>query len=297
MRVLLSTKAFIRHCVDERGLAPHTIAAYTQDLDEFLRRINGGSELSRVTGVQIVDYATFLTKVRGLAPATVKRRVACIRAFFRWAVKQRLRATSPFDEVSLRVRIPERLPRCLDSHETRMLMKHRADYGRAGAVAIALLVATGMRVSEVTNLATASVDCDSGQIRITGKGDRERVVFVTNRHLLRELAGFLATRRHAGYGLVLTTDSGPMSSRAVRRLVARVGRSAGLHRRVTPHMLRHTAATLLLEAGTDIRFVQRLLGHRSIVTTQLYTHVSDAALKDALVRSDFLASYLEPFGQ
>jgi site-specific recombinase XerD len=295
MRVQRSIEAFIRHCVEERGLSINTITAYRQDLAEFVRRFNAHAELSQIAGVQIVEYTTHLSKIRLLKPATVKRRVACIRTFFRWAVEQRLRPASPFDEVSLRIRIPDRLPRCLDRRETRSLMAHRSDFGRTGGIAISLLLSTGMRVGEIANLPRSAVDCESGRIRITGKGDRERIVFVTNKHLRKELASFLSRQWREDHRLVLTSEKGqPMSSRAVRRLVARVGHAAGLQRRITPHMLRHTAATLLLEAGTDIRFVQRLLGHRSIVTTQIYTHVSDAALKAALTRSDFLASFVSP---
>lgn len=133
-------------------------------------------------------------------------------------------------------------------------------------------------------------------MRILGKGNRERTVFVTDRGLREELCGYLVSRHGTAAPpdrpLLLSEDRNrPVSAAQIRSAIAELARTAGLTRHVTPHMLRHTAATMLLESGTDIRFVQRLLGHRSILTTQIYTHVSDRALRAAIARADILGNF------
>jgi integrase/recombinase XerD len=152
-----------------------------------------------------------------------------------------------------------------------------------------LLFSTGARVAELSAIKVADVDAEQGVIRIVGKGDRERRVFVPNdaiRSLLTRSIGAGATRRQPDEPLLRLSAGKPASAAAIRSRVARLALDAAITRRVTPHMLRHTAATALLEAGVDIRFVQRLLGHRSIATTQIYTHVSDVALRSAVTAAD-----------
>ena len=278
-------RVFLGYCANERHLSAHTIAAYRQDLAEFARRF-GDVELDSVGGIDLVEYSAFLGGVRGLAPATVKRRLACLRSMFAWLARQSAVAVNPFSTVEIRVRIPDRLPRCLSAADMATLAKAAASAPPTSCLATLLLFATGVRVSELASVTLGDIDVGQGTMRIVGKGDRERRVFVKNAALSARLSAYMADHVSSERPLLVARDGKPLNAARIRDAVKRVSRLAGLARTVTPHMLRHTTATSLLEAGVDIRFVQRLLGHRSIVTTQLYTHVSDRALEAAVAAAD-----------
>ena len=297
MRVSAAADAFLRYCAEEKHLSQNTINAYRQDLAEFRARIGGSRSIDRIGAVEVLRYRNELSAERGLAAATVKRRLACLRTMFSWLVRRDVLDVSPFAKTELRIRLPARLPRCLERRDLRRLMRHRDARGADLALAIGLLLATGMRVGELAALRIGDVDAAAGRLRIMGKGSRERNVFVTDARLRDELRGYIGTRHGGGRAgllerrLLIDARGRALTPARIRQTIAQLGQSAGLARRITPHMLRHTAATMLLESGTDIRFVQRLLGHRSILTTQIYTHVSDRALQTALARANVLGNF------
>ena len=296
MRVSAAADAFLRYCTEEKHLSQNTINAYRQDLAEFRAHIGGSRSIDRIGAVELLRYRNELSAERGLAAATVKRRLACLRTMFSWLVRRDVLDASPFAKTELRIRLPARLPRCLERRDLRRLMRHRDARGADLALAIGLLLATGMRVGELADLRIGDVDAAAGRLRIMGKGSRERTVFVTDARLREELRGYIGTRHGGGAELLerrllIDARGRALTSARIRQTIAQLGQSAGLARRITPHMLRHTAATMLLESGTDIRFVQRLLGHRSILTTQIYTHVSDRALQAALARANVLGNF------
>jgi site-specific recombinase XerD len=295
VRVSAAADTFLRYCGEEKHLAQNTINAYRQDIAEFRAHAGGARRVTTIGPTDLLRYRQHLSSQRGLAAATVKRRLACLRALFAWLVRRDVIDVSPFAKTELRIRLPARLPRCLEQRDLRRLMRHRAAFGPDYALATALLLATGMRVGELSTLRIGDVEATAGRLRILGKGSRERTVFVTDPRIREELRTYVSTR-HAGMAqavdrrLLMDDHGRALSSARIRKAIGALGRAAGLARRVTPHMLRHTAATMLLESGTDIRFVQRLLGHRSILTTQIYTHVSDRALQAALARANVLGS-------
>jgi integrase/recombinase XerD len=199
---------------------------------------------------------------------------------------------SPFRTAEVRIRLPKRLPRCLTAAELRALFSARKTASPAIALGILLLFTTGMRVAELCALRVADIDLDRRTLRIRGKGDRERQVFLVSSEVVAELRVYLRDQKLRGAPsspLFRTALGCGLSTDRVRAGLRRVAKAAGLARRITPHMLRHSAATSLLEAGVDIRFVQRLLGHRSISTTEIYTHVSDERLKQVVVKANTLA--------
>ncbi len=294
MRVSAAAAAFLRYCAEEKHLAPNTINAYRQDLAEFTRHIGGSRDTTRVAPADVLGYRNALSAHRGLAAASVKRRLACLRALFGWLVRRGELDVSPFARIELRIRLPSRLPRCLDVGDLKRLMRHRGANGPESSLAIALLLATGIRVGELAAVRLRDVDTGGGRLFVFGKGSRERTVFVTDARIREELRSYISAR-HNGEAkgernLLMDSAGRALSSARIRKGIANIGRLADLTRHVTPHMLRHTAATMLLESGTDIRFVQRLLGHRSIVTTQIYTHVSDRALRTAIARANVLGN-------
>ena len=282
-----AAEGFLQHCKAERRLCGNTLAAYRQDTGEFLRRF-GSRDVRSISGKELVGYASYLSGERALAPATVKRRLACLKSMFGWLVRSDKLEESPFSGAEIRVRIPDRLPRCLNAADMAALAAaaHRVT-GPAG-LATLLLFATGARVSELASVSLADIDLERGTMRIVGKGDRERQVFLPGGRVGQRLGDHLRDRDvSAGpAGLLVRPDGRPVSAAHIRAGVKRLARDAGVVRLVTPHMLRHTAATSLLEAGVDMRFVQRLLGHRSILTTQMYTHVTDDALRAAVAGAD-----------
>ncbi len=282
---------FMEHCERERGLSRNSLDAYRQDTSEFLRRFPGQS-VADVDGTAMVGFAAFLSGPRKLAPATVKRRLACLRSMFRWLARRGAIPASPFSSVEVRVRIPDRLPRCISRGEMNALSAAADLAEDMAGLATLLLLVTGARVGELAGVRVADVDAAAGTIRIRGKGDRERQVYIPDGRVADLLRREVAAReRSAGREAVLLAAKGgrPASPACIRERLRGLSASAGIAVRVTPHMLRHTAATSLIEAGTDIRLVQKLLGHRSITTTQLYTHVSDRALRDAVAAAGICA--------
>ncbi len=288
MDVATACANFRDYCERERHLAPNTLAAYEQDLAEFCRFFQN-RPVSGITGDELVAYSQHLIVGRNLAPATVKRRLACMRAMFVRLARQGVIAATPFASVDLRIRIPARLPRCLTAAEMRLLLRAAGQADETTGLATLLMFATGVRVSELAAIRVQDIDLDQRSIRIQGKGSRERQVFLPNEAVTACLERYMtsAGRPPSATGsLLLNTRRRAVSAAGLRARLRALAEKAGLTRRVTPHMLRHTAATALLEAGVDIRFVQRLLGHQSIATTQIYTHVSDQALRSAVTRAD-----------
>lgn len=286
MDFLATSTAFLRHCQSSRHLSANTLKAYRQDLAELAHYLTHGPAPLSADGLGA--YAAYLSGPRGLAPATVKRRLACLRALFAWAERRGDIATSPFRTAEIRIRLPKRLPRCLTAAELRQLFQARRAAEPVLALCVLLLFTTGMRVGELAGLRLGDLDLEGRSLLVRGKGNRERRVFLTCAEVVAELRAHLAARAGEGAAapLLLTRTDHPVSAPWVRRGLRDLAERAGLPRRITPHMLRHSAATSLLEAGIDIRFVQRLLGHRSIATTEIYTHVSDEKLKLVLLGAD-----------
>jgi site-specific recombinase XerD len=290
---------FLRVCAVERRLSAHTILAYAADLADFGRWLEAGTGLPDISATTLKEYLAAITGERKLAVATVRRRFACLRVFFRYTADAGI-APDPF--ASWRPKHPQRkrLPRALSRMEISSLLlslkckEQFADVDREGnlPIAVRLMVVTGIRVGELCKLQIDDLSPDGSALRIHGKGSRDRVVYVTDPGLAGELCDLVRRRRRGGNScraLFVNRHRAAIRTQTVRTKLRRYAAELGLTRRVTPHMLRHTAATLLIETGVDIRFVQRLLGHASIATTEIYTHISDEALRSTLQRADVLA--------
>jgi site-specific recombinase XerD len=159
------------------------------------------------------------------------------------------------------------------------------------------MLVTGIRVSEVVSIKCHDIDLSGRSMRLVGKGRRERHVFLANDWMVQVTSAYLTTRAGLSLShshLLFNSRYGPLTEAAMRSRLAKAGRDARLRTKVTPHMLRHTAATHLIEAGVDIRYIQRLLGHASLSTTELYTHVSDGALRRVVSDADILGKLLRP---
>lgn len=279
-----AASAFISHCESIRKLSPHTVRAYQLDLQRFTRFLGRGATLTACDRTTIHDYVRHLFGERALKEASVKRHLATLRSLFHWLEEDGHGIDDPFRGARIRIRMPKRLPRIIARADLRRLLSNGSRPGFAdltGYVATELLFATGMRVSELASLLDSAVAVDDGTITILGKGNRQRRVFVPE-ELKALLRSYRAARDRCGATadtFIVNSRGAAASPQMIRRLVRIHGEQSAVRDRVTPHMFRHSVATYLLEEGVDIRYVQRLLGHRSISTTEIYTHVADAALK------------------
>ncbi len=221
-------------------------------------------------------------------------------------------AANPWPTTGISFRRTRSLPRAISTHDLHRLIQHLCKeagiasqghpprvilkaYEGTTLVAVTMMLTTGVRVGELVGLKVDDIDVDGGSVRVMGKGRRERVVYLTDQWHRSLMQSYLRTREELGptHPLCLVNTNGDqLTTAAVRARLAKSSTRAGLDRRVTPHMLRHTAATQLIESGVDIRFVQRLLGHASLSTTEIYTHVSDEALRRAVTGAEVLTRSL-----
>ncbi|MDA9430241.1 tyrosine-type recombinase/integrase [Bradyrhizobium sp. CCBAU 51627] len=299
MLISSAVAEYLRYCAIERQLSPHSLQAYAVDLNDFHGFLGVDRSVGSVIGADLGAYLFDLLERRKLSISTARRRFACLRAFFRRTAALEP-AADPFRGWRLELPRRKRLPRCLSRSEVRSVLSGLASAGgmmpsssRSVSVAVRLMVATGIRVGELCQIVVADVAPEGTRIRIRGKGARDREVYISDPGLRSELLQLLDTRtKQSGKGTHIFVNrlQRPMRPQSVRLALRRYSEFSSGRRRITPHMLRHTAATLLIERGVDIRFVQKLLGHSSISTTEIYTHVSDEALRVSLEKADVLAN-------
>ena len=298
---------FLVHCRVRRNLSPHTLRAYRCDLEQFCQFM-AGQPLEACDRDAIGRFHHGLASDPSYRPATVRRKLAAVQSFFKWLQRTNVIAVNPFRDAEVVVRIPRALPRNLTRAQLaalfsatwcRFSLEEAAQPGGldgpafqrfTNRVALEILFTTGIRVGELERIGCVDVDVEGGAILIHGKGARERYVYVVNTESLSLVREYLRQRpRFAGAtaSLLVNSRGTRLRSQTFRSRLKRAAREIGdLPDTVTPHMLRHSAATSLLEASVDIRYVQRLLGHASISTTERYTHVSDTSLRNVLLHAD-----------
>jgi len=278
---------YLTHVRIERGLAHNTLLAYRRDLHTWQvymvdQRLQSPAGLTREAFRAFLQY---LTRMK-LSPASIARHLATLRGFCRFLLKERVLAENPI----LLVESPRqwmRLPKTLTQEEVTALLEHRSgakpEYIRDTAM-LELLYATGLRVSELVNLQLAHLNLAVGYVLTTGKGAKQRVVPIGDA-ARRTLDAYLERARQAlikrrdTTHLFVTRRAKNMTRQAFWNVLRTRARQAGIMKPISPHMLRHSFATHLLEHGADLRSVQAMLGHSKISTTQIYTHVEQARLK------------------
>jgi integrase/recombinase XerC len=283
-------RAFDLHLRAERNVSPHTRRAYVSDVRAFAAALPPGVAPAAVTSV---DVRHFLASLHGRRHAsTLARKLASLRAFFRWLVRERRCRLDPTAGMPL-PRGPRRLPNPLPVDDCVALVE--ADGGPAGlrdAALAELLYGAGLRVSEAVALDVRDYDAVRAEVRVLGKGGKERVVPLPEQ-ARRALDAWLAARRAPGllsqplFTALRPGRDGPrrLTDRSVRRVLGARARRAGIEDRVHPHRLRHSYATHLLDMGADLREIQELLGHASLSTTEKYTAVSAERLVEVYDRA------------
>lgn len=314
MKIDQARTRYIRWLLATRDLSPHTIRAYDGDLASFERYVGTNFEVEEIDRDNVISFIE-KQKAAGLSPASLRRRAAALRGFCRWLLSQGLLATDPWIGASLAVGRSRRLPRILAAHELDRLIEFlaqaaRVDTGRppdsravevrphesTTLLAVVLMVATGVRVNESVSIRCQDINLPDRTLRLLGKGRRERQVFLPNDWIADLTNAYVTARSSLGVQhprLLFNLRYEPLTPPAMRSRLAKAARAAGLEKHVTPHMLRHTAATQLIEAGVDIRYIQRLLGHASLSTTEIYTHVSDHALRRVVSDADVFGRFVQ----
>lgn len=272
--------AFLRHLQRERNVSPHTVKAYARDLGQFEEHLR--AELGREPHPRDVDHLlirAFLADLnrRGLSRTSAARKLAALRSLFRYLCREGVLENNPARAL-LSPRLDRRIPAHLEEREVSVLLDVPGEAGaaiRARAI-LELLYATGVRCAELVGLDLAEVDLGGRMLRVLGKGRKERIV-PFGRRAQKALQAYLPVRAAASPrsdALFVNQRGGRLTDRSVRNLVSLRVKQVALARKVSPHTLRHSFATHLLERGADLRAIQELLGHASLSTTQRYTHVN-----------------------
>ncbi len=298
---------YVRHLIAEQNASPHTVANYRREIAQFLSfaRDQGNAGLEEITPAVMRRWLAWLHE-QGYVKASVVRRVSEVRSFFGFLHRIGVTGNDPMLSISS-PRVPQRLPRPLTKEEVTLLIEtpdQGIPNGQRDRAMLELLYAGGLRVSELIALNVGTVDLAQRQIRVLGKGAKERIVLIGHPAAealdlyLRDGRSVLLQARMAGVpsrrppgrkgrsdALFLNRFGERISVSMFTRTLTAYAKAAGIDHRVTPHMLRHSFATHLLDGGADLRTVQELLGHENLGTTQVYTQVSQTHLRDTVMHS------------
>ena len=278
---------FLHYLIVEKGLAKNTIEAYGRDLNRFLDHLKAKG-VQNTLHVGKLDVRAFLLvlKRQGLSTKTMMRNLVAIRTFFRFLIQEGILKVNPVEELEF-PKAAKTLPDILTLKEVEELLEQpniQSPLGVRDRAMLEVLYATGMRVSELTRLPMNRVNLEGGYVLVYGKGSKERVVPLGS-EAMKWVALYLKTARGRfakgkdSNSLFISRLGKGMSRQRFWRNLKEYGRKAGIRKRITPHLLRHSFASHLLERGADLRSVQIMLGHADISTTQIYTHVTGERLK------------------
>jgi integrase/recombinase XerC len=283
---------FLQYLRVERGASPHTLKSYREDLMALAEYLAGeDGSIPEPGGITIGELRGFVAALHeaGYAKASIARRMASVRSFFRFGQREGWIKINPAKPLR-NPRKSQKLPHFLSTDEVgKLLAAPQGDEPQEvrDRAILETLYSAGMRVSELVGLNDGDLDFSAGIVRIRGKGKRERLSPIGS-HSVRALRAWLAVRQlspRAPQGreapVFVNRFGTRLTTRSVARMLEKYLRETGLDQRTSPHTLRHSFATHLLDRGADIRSVQELLGHKSLVTTQIYTHVSTSNLKAA----------------
>ena len=271
---------YIEHCENVKKLSADTLKAYRIDLVQFRDFVGEGWAEKEVLNRYIMHLN------RSFAPRSVKRKFASVRAFFNDLKCNEIIEINPFDKLHVKILYPRQLPRTIPEDVVKRLLQSAYDGYKSGQretlldiVVLELLFSTGLRVSELCSLTPDTFLLSRSELRllIRGKGRKERMIELTTPELMvlfNKYCSEYATETASQNAILINRRGRPLMPQSVRRIIHKHLKRISSTSNITPHMFRHTFATSLLEAGMDIRYIQSLLGHSSISTTQIYTHVA-----------------------
>lgn len=281
---------YLQHLRIEQGLAVNTVQSYKRDLMKFCRYLEA-SKIAAFDAVTKLDVQAYLTVLNqeNLATSSISRMISALRQFHKYLVQEKIIMKNPMDDLKLPKK-KHSLPKSLSMAEVEQLLSApdtKTDLGLRDRAILEVLYATGLRVTELITLTLTELHLDLGFIQTIGKGDKERIVplgeeatYWVQEYLATSRPSLSRGRAHSPY-LFLNFHGKGFSRQGIWKNLKILVREAGINKNVSPHMLRHSFATHILENGADLRIVQELLGHSDISTTQIYTHIS----KERMVES------------
>jgi integrase/recombinase XerD len=293
---------FLSHCTYDRTLNEKSIKAYRIDLGQFIAFID--HNLDGLCGIDSIDKKILKEYIRvisqGSKPRTVKRKIATLKAFFNYLEFEDVITANPFWKIKIKIKEGNQLPKTIAFSKIKSIFKHvysiknntqrKLSYSYRVAVrdiaVLELLFSTGIRVAELCNLRKEHVDFLKGGVRVVGKGNKERIIPICNSETLDAIKDYYKLFKGEiiknGYFFINRLRT-RLSEQSVRFMVRKHSQAIRIDENITPHMFRHSIATLLLESGVDIRYIQTFLGHSSITTTQIYVHVNEEAQRKILL--------------
>ncbi len=295
-----ATTDFIFHCHHEKGLSCKTQKFYAIDLTQFMQFLVNKNYQLEIEKIDKHILREYLHCISDFKPKTIKRKIATLKAFFNFLEFEDRIVVTPFRKFRIKIKETKVLPTVMTTGEVRKIfqaayIEKRLNASRSvfkqfesirNIAVIELLFATGIRVSELSNLKIDTVDLQAGFIKVMGKGRKERIIQVCNKETISVLKEYLALAkfyRNISTNCFFVNRIGEqLSEQSVRYIVKNLALQTVINKRITPHVFRHTIATLLLEEGVDIKYIQDILGHSSIMTTQIYTHVNGEKQKAIL---------------
>ena len=279
---------YLVSCKSLKGLSDLTLKAYKIDLKQFCDYMSNRDCFDKS---ELNSYINILH--RRYKPKSAKRKIACVKAFYRYMEIEDIIDYNPFHKIIIKYKEPIKLPRtiplnCIEDILTYAYIQHslavtnyQKEVTLRNIVVIELLFSTGMRVSEISNLKTANINLTDNTIRIFGKGSKERIMCITD-NLSKTISNYLTIRSRKTDYLLVNKLGNRLSEQSVRYMVNDYANAVGAPLHITPHMFRHTFATELHNEDVDIRYIQQFLGHSSIATTQIYTHISTSKTREIL---------------
>ncbi len=303
---------YLETCANNKNLSKHTLKAYRIDFEQFQSCIGMTLDISLIDKSHILKFHNYLLNLE-LAPASIKRKLVSLKAMFKWLELEEVILVSPFNKIRANIKLPRALPKNVPASKLNNLIKkikaelginRNEDYNAieisrlittkktlnklTTLISIELMLCTGMRVGELASIELNSIDISERKIKLFGKGSRERFVYLPDAESCQLIKAYLQARLivdPTSHNFLVNSRGQPASTQFLRKILRELAHRSAIELHVTPHMLRHSAACELIESGLDIRFVQRLLGHSSISTTEIYTHVSDTLLKKKITQA------------
>lgn len=292
-----SIQAFLNHCEFERNFSDHTVKAYRLDLAQFTRFGVDQRKSNDTTQVNRSHIREYTRTLHHYKPRTQRRKLAAVKSLFAFLEREGVVEPNPARNLRLDIRLGRILPRTISLSTLQAFFRElyanrnrRVRQVRCSALAIRdialfeLMFSSGMRVSEISNLRVGTADLERRAILVRGKGDKERLIPICDDQVHSALIAYIAVQnpgREADAFFFTNRFGRRLSEQSIRMALKRHAKAAGIEK-ITPHVFRHTVATMLLEQGVDLRFIQTFLGHSSIVTTTIYAHVNDKSQRDVL---------------
>lgn len=280
---------YLLHCRDNKKLSSHTIRAYKIDIEKFYN--------SKYTNV--ITYVKYLINSDGLKATTQKRKIASLKAFYSYLYETKYIHFNPFYKHRFNFRNEKTLPKIISVADLTKIYNYlqeelsyvKTEYLRRinlrNFLIVSLLISTGLRVSELCNLTIKQIDIENRTITIFGKGKKERLIFIGEDNTYRLLHEYIIKYQNKYLFLFRgQSENKPLSEQSVRLLLKNISKKIKINKNITPHMFRHSFATMLLDSDVDIRYIQQILGHSSITVTQIYTHVTQNKQREILSKNN-----------